>query len=126
LRRSDAGVAPNAIELHPSLAFRCLSGASTGASAARRQLALAGVRARRGFVLLTSRPQSGPGRTASVTVAASPAQTCSITVNYKSGPSQAAGLYPQRGTRITWTWTVGTTRHQGDGQSPFPAAAAAR
>ena len=30
LRRSDAGVAPNAIELHPSLAFRCLSGASTG------------------------------------------------------------------------------------------------
>jgi micrococcal nuclease len=41
-------------------------------------------------------------------VAVSPAQTCSITVNYKSGPSQGAGLYPQRGIRITWTWTVGS------------------
>jgi hypothetical protein len=34
--------------------------------------------------------------------------TCSISVYYKSGPSQAAGLYPKRGTRISWTWKVGT------------------
>jgi hypothetical protein len=38
----------------------------------------------------------------------SPAATCSITVYYKSGPSSAAGLYPKRGTRISWTWKVGT------------------
>ena len=34
--------------------------------------------------------------------------TCSITVVYKSGPSEAAGLYPKRGTRISWSWRVGT------------------
>lgn len=34
--------------------------------------------------------------------------TCSITVYYKSGPSVAAGLYPKRGSRISWTWKVGT------------------
>jgi hypothetical protein len=45
---------------------------------------------------------------ATLTVAASPAQTCSITVYYKSGSSSAAGLYPKRGTRISWTWKVGT------------------
>jgi hypothetical protein len=36
--------------------------------------------------------------------------TCSITVNYKSGPSRAKGLYrkrPVRG-RVSWTWLVGT------------------
>jgi hypothetical protein len=43
----------------------------------------------------------------------SPAQTCQITVSYKSGLSQAARLYPQRGTRITWTWTVGTNTTPG-------------
>jgi len=34
--------------------------------------------------------------------------TCSITVYYKSGPSSAAGLYPEQGRRISWTWKVGT------------------
>jgi micrococcal nuclease len=53
------------------------------------------------------------GSEASVTVAVSPAQTCSITVTYKSGPSQAAGLYPQRGSHITWTWTVGSSTTPG-------------
>jgi hypothetical protein len=48
------------------------------------------------------------GAYAALTVAASPAQTCSITVYYKSGPSSAAGLYPKRGSRISWTWKVGT------------------
>jgi len=35
---------------------------------------------------------------------------CSITVYYKSGPSQAQGLYPKRTRhrRVSWTWKVGT------------------
>ena len=45
---------------------------------------------------------------ATVTVAASPSATCSITVYYKSGPSRAQGLYPKHGSRISWTWKVGT------------------
>ncbi len=48
------------------------------------------------------------GSYATLTVAVSPARTCSITVYYKSGPSSAAGLYPKRGSRISWTWKVGT------------------
>jgi hypothetical protein len=105
----QTGVAPNAIELHPILGFRCLAGAASasgGGSAAPGgaggSSGSAGVR----LVQVTS-PVSA-GSEASVTVAVSPAQTCLITVRYKSGPSEAAGLYPQRGTRITWTWTVGS------------------
>lgn len=48
------------------------------------------------------------GSYATLTVAVSPARTCSITVYYKSGPSSAAGLYSKRGSRISWTWKVGT------------------
>jgi hypothetical protein len=48
------------------------------------------------------------GAYATLTVSVSPAKTCSITVYYKSGPSSAAGLYPKRGRRISWTWKVGT------------------
>jgi hypothetical protein len=48
------------------------------------------------------------GAYATLTVAVSPAQSCSITVFYKSGPSRAAGLVPKRGARISWTWKVGT------------------
>jgi hypothetical protein len=35
---------------------------------------------------------------------------CSITVYYKSGPSEARGLYPKRPVhgRVSWTWLVGT------------------
>jgi hypothetical protein len=37
-------------------------------------------------------------------------RTCSITVYYKSGPSEAQGLYAKRpvGGRVSWTWKVGT------------------
>jgi micrococcal nuclease len=49
-----------------------------------------------------------PGSFASLTVSVNRTATCSITVYYKSGPSHAAGLYPQRGKRISWTWKVGT------------------
>jgi hypothetical protein len=35
---------------------------------------------------------------------------CSIRVQYKSGPSQARGLYAKRPSvgRVSWTWMVGT------------------
>ena len=35
---------------------------------------------------------------------------CSITVYYKSGSSEAQGLYPKRPVRgrVSWTWLVGT------------------
>jgi hypothetical protein len=48
------------------------------------------------------------GSYAALTVVVSPAATCSITVYYKSGRSHAAGLYPKRGARISWSWKVGT------------------
>jgi hypothetical protein len=48
------------------------------------------------------------GAYATLTVSVSHVATCSITVYYKSGPSSAAGLYPKRGRRISWTWKVGT------------------
>jgi hypothetical protein len=36
--------------------------------------------------------------------------TCAITVYYKSGPSEAQGLYSKRpsGGRVSWSWMVGT------------------
>jgi hypothetical protein len=48
------------------------------------------------------------GAYATLTVSVSPSHRCSITVYYKSGSSTAAGLYPKRGSRISWTWKVGT------------------
>jgi hypothetical protein len=48
------------------------------------------------------------GSYATLTVSVTPTATCSIAVIYKSGPSHAAGLYPKRGGRISWSWKVGT------------------
>lgn len=48
------------------------------------------------------------GGYATLTVSVSRRATCSITVYYKSGPSEAQGLYPKRGLRISWAWKVGT------------------
>jgi hypothetical protein len=94
----QTGVAPNAIELHPIVAFQCLSSAPAATSGHGR------VR----LVSITSRVSAGSH--ASLTVAVSSASTCSITVNYLSGPSSAQGLYRKRSTggRVSWTWTVGT------------------
>jgi hypothetical protein len=103
----QSGVAPNAIELHPILGFRCLSGGAP-AGGAGGSAPSGGGSGSGGVRLVQVTSPVSAGSEASVTVAVSPAQTCSITVNYKSGFSQAAGLYPQRGTRITWTWTVGS------------------
>ena len=52
----------------------------------------------------------GAGSNATVTVLVSRPATCSITVNYRSGPSHAAGLYPKHSVagRVSWTWKVGT------------------
>jgi hypothetical protein len=90
----QTGVAPNAIELHPILAFRCLTGSASagavGGSGSSGGSSSAGVR----LINVTS-PVSA-GSDASLTVSVLPAQTCAITVYYESGPSQAAGLYPQR------------------------------
>ena len=51
--------------------------------------------------------------TASLTVAVSPASTCSIAVYYSTTPSHARGLSPKRGARITWTWNVGSRTRPG-------------
>ena len=51
--------------------------------------------------------------TASLTVAVSPASTCSIAVYYSTTPSHAKGLTPKRGARITWTWKVGSRTNPG-------------
>jgi hypothetical protein len=50
------------------------------------------------------------GSYATLTASVSPSITCSITVYYKSGPSEAQGLYPKRPSRgrVSWTWKVGT------------------
>jgi hypothetical protein len=105
----QTGVAPNAIELHPILGFRCLAGAaSAGGGGSAAQGGAGGSSGSAGVRLVQVASPVSAGSEASVTVGVSPAQTCSITVTYNSGPSQAAGLYPQRGTRITWTWTVGS------------------
>jgi hypothetical protein len=52
----------------------------------------------------------GAGSNATLVVKVARTATCSITVNYKSGPSHAAGLYSKRssGGRVSWTWKVGT------------------
>jgi micrococcal nuclease len=53
-------------------------------------------------------PQGGMGL---VTIQTTPQTLCTITVNYKSGPSRAAGLIPKKSDsqgRITWIWKVGT------------------
>jgi hypothetical protein len=97
----QTGVAPNAIELHPILAFRCLT-----ASPPRGRPPPASGRVR--LVSLTSPVAAGSDATL---VAAVPTGTpCAIVVTYKSGPSSAAGLYPKRATagRVSWTWMVGT------------------
>jgi len=69
--------------------------------------------ARVSLVSVTS--PASPGSYASIAASVSPAQSCSITVQYKSGPSHARGLTPRRPTsgRVSWTWMVGTNTTQG-------------
>lgn len=55
------------------------------------------------------------GADETLTVSVSPSATCSIVVNYKSGPSHAQGLYAKTSVdhRISWTWMVGTNTTPG-------------
>ncbi len=57
-----------------------------------------------------------PGANAALTIKTAPGAYCTITVIYKSGPSQAAGLGPQtadpNGT-VTWQWKVGSSTARG-------------
>ena len=48
------------------------------------------------------------GSLATLTVAVSPAATCSISVYYSTTASRAHGLSPKHGTRVSWTWKVGS------------------
>jgi hypothetical protein len=66
------------------------------------------------------------GAYASLTVKVTPTATCRITVLYKSGPSEAAGLYPKRGSLITWTWKVGTRTTAGNWPVRVDCGAAGR
>jgi hypothetical protein len=50
---------------------------------------------------------------ASLTVAVTPKARCRIEVVYKTGVSQARGLRPKAGSRITWSWKVGSSTHSG-------------
>ncbi len=52
-----------------------------------------------------------PGAMASITIQTFPGTDCTITVYYKSGASNAAGLGPQTADasgKVTWSWKVGT------------------
>ncbi len=52
-----------------------------------------------------------PGGRASLTIKTTPGAACTITVYYKSGPSQAQGLGPQTADSngsVTWSWKVGS------------------
>jgi hypothetical protein len=76
----------------------------TGATLALPSAAAARVR-----LLQVSSPIRA-GAYATITASVTPSATCSVVVNYKSGPSHAAGLYAKRSTagRVSWTWKVGT------------------
>jgi len=56
-----------------------------------------------------------PGAHATLVAQVVPAERCTITVYYKSGPSHAQGLYPKRPVRgrVSWTWMVGTNTTAG-------------
>jgi micrococcal nuclease len=106
----QTGVAPNAIELHPILGFRCLSGSVVNGpgAAAPAPPARGSHTGRVKLSSLTSPVDAGSDAT--LVVAVPNGTTCSIVVTYKSGPSEAAGLYPQSASsgQIMWTWMVGT------------------
>ena len=61
-------------------------------------------------VLVTVTSPARPGNAAHLVAKVSPAATCSIVVDYKSGPSHAQGLTPERsaGGIVSWSWIVGT------------------
>jgi hypothetical protein len=58
-----------------------------------------------------------PGESATLQALTTPGANCDINVYYKSGPSEASGLYPKTADSdgdVSWTWTVGTNTTPGD------------
>jgi micrococcal nuclease len=56
------------------------------------------------------------GATATVAVKTTPGASCSITVIYKSGPSEAPGLSPKQADgagHVSWSWKVGSSTTPG-------------
>ena len=57
-----------------------------------------------------------PGQDASITIRTTAGASCSIVVEYKSGPSQAKGLGPEKANSsgvASWTWLVGSRTTHG-------------
>jgi micrococcal nuclease len=54
-----------------------------------------------------------PNDEASLTVRVSPRSRCTIRVVYDTTVSHARGLGAKTGTKITWTWKVGSSTHAG-------------
>jgi hypothetical protein len=57
-----------------------------------------------------------PGENATLIAETTPGANCDIEVYYKSGPSEASGLYPKTADSdgyVSWTWMVGTNTTPG-------------
>jgi hypothetical protein len=54
-----------------------------------------------------------PNDYATLTVAVSPRARCTIKVVYDTTVSEARGLGPKSGTKVTWRWKVGSSTHAG-------------
>lgn len=54
-----------------------------------------------------------PNDQASLTVSVAPRARCTIKVVYDTTVSHAKGLNAKTGTRITWSWKVGSSTHAG-------------
>jgi hypothetical protein len=68
-------------------------------------------------VAIVSLPPTGQGSLATATAHTAPGANCTIDVEYKSGTSTAAGLYPKTASpsgAVSWTWMVGTRTTPGD------------
>src|SRR5215204_5686027 len=64
-------------------------------------------------VTIVSLPPTGPGNVATATAHTAPSAICSITVEYKSGPSTAGGLDPKTAAAtgtVAWSWLVDTRK----------------
>jgi hypothetical protein len=68
-------------------------------------------------VAIVSLPPTGQGNVATATAHTAPNASCSIEVEYKSGSSTAAGLYPKTASAsgaVSWSWLVGPRTTPGD------------
>ncbi len=54
-----------------------------------------------------------PSDQASLTVTVSPKARCTIEIVYDTTVSHAKGLGAKTGTKITWSWKVGSSTHAG-------------